>query len=206
MMFFYFDPVNAPPNKKRAWSWSAYIEEEKAIAVPVKLFKEVLFSIYIMYNHVVLFICCFFHYNVLWFVLQHQSFPQSRNSFKVGMKLEGLDPCHPSLFCVLTVAEVVVLLVLYGCCSPDFYLSLLICNKKFHFFYLCWLYACCLIASQIQGYRVRLHFDGYPECYDFWANADSWDLKPAGWCEKNGHKLLLPKGSHTNTLYHDLKT
>nr|XP_020462861.1 lethal(3)malignant brain tumor-like protein 3 isoform X2 [Monopterus albus] len=113
--------VTAPPNKKRAWSWSAYLEEEKAIAAPVKLFKE------------------------------HQSFPQSRNSFKVGMKLEGLDPSHPSLFCVLTAAE-------------------------------------------IQGYRVRLHFDGYPECYDFWANADSWDLKPAGWCEKNGHKLLLPKG------------
>uniref|UniRef100_A0A8D3D0S2 L3MBTL histone methyl-lysine binding protein 1b n=1 Tax=Scophthalmus maximus TaxID=52904 RepID=A0A8D3D0S2_SCOMX len=113
--------VAAPPNKKRAWSWPAYIEEERAIAAPVKLFKE------------------------------HQSFPQSRNSFKVGMKLEGLDPSHPSLFCVLTVAEV-------------------------------------------QGYRVRLHFDGYPECYDFWANADSWDLKPAGWCEKNGHKLLLPKG------------
>ncbi|KAF7669719.1 hypothetical protein LDENG_00147160 [Lucifuga dentata] len=113
--------VPAPLNKKRTWSWPAYLEEERAIAAPVKLFKE------------------------------HQSFPQSRNSFKVGMKLEGLDPCHPSLFCVLTVAE-------------------------------------------IQGYRVRLHFDGYPECYDFWANADSWDLKPAGWCEKNGHKLLLPKG------------
>uniref|UniRef100_A0A671UJP6 L3MBTL histone methyl-lysine binding protein 1b n=1 Tax=Sparus aurata TaxID=8175 RepID=A0A671UJP6_SPAAU len=111
----------AAPNKKRAWSWPAYLEEERAIAAPVKLFKE------------------------------HQSFPQSRNSFKVGMKLEGLDPSHPSLFCVLTVAE-------------------------------------------IQGYRIRLHFDGYPECYDFWANADSWDIKPAGWCEKNGHKLLLPKG------------
>uniref|UniRef100_A0A3B5QPH1 L3MBTL histone methyl-lysine binding protein 1b n=1 Tax=Xiphophorus maculatus TaxID=8083 RepID=A0A3B5QPH1_XIPMA len=113
--------VPATPNKKRAWSWPAYLEEGRTIAAPVKLFKE------------------------------HQSFPQSRNSFKVGMKLEGLDPSHPSLFCVLTVAE-------------------------------------------IQGYRVRLHFDGYPECYDFWANADSWDLKPAGWCEKNGHKLLLPKG------------
>ncbi|KAM9723841.1 lethal(3)malignant brain tumor-like protein 4 isoform 2-T3 [Menidia menidia] len=113
--------VTTPTNKKRAWSWPAYLEEERAIAAPVKLFKE------------------------------HQSFPQSRNSFKVGMKLEGLDPSHPSLFCVLTVAE-------------------------------------------IQGYRVRLHFDGYPECYDFWANADSWDMKPASWCEKNGHKLLLPKG------------
>ncbi|XP_064183816.1 lethal(3)malignant brain tumor-like protein 4 isoform X3 [Anguilla rostrata] len=113
--------VTAPPPKKKAWSWATYLEEERAIAAPVKLFRE------------------------------HQSFPQSRNSFKVGMKLEGLDPCHPSLFCVLSVAEV-------------------------------------------QGYRVRLHFDGYPECYDFWVNADSWDMKPAGWCEKNGHKLLLPKG------------
>ncbi|XP_010883045.1 lethal(3)malignant brain tumor-like protein 4 isoform X2 [Esox lucius] len=113
--------VTAPPNKKRPWSWPAYLEEEKAIAAPVKLFKE------------------------------HQSFPQSRNAFKVGMKLEGLDPCHPSLFCVLTVAE-------------------------------------------IQGYRIRLHFDGYPEYYDFWVNADTWDVKPAGWCEKMGHKLLLPKG------------
>uniref|UniRef100_A0A673JGA1 Lethal(3)malignant brain tumor-like protein 4 n=1 Tax=Sinocyclocheilus rhinocerous TaxID=307959 RepID=A0A673JGA1_9TELE len=81
----------------------------------------------------------------------HQSFPQSRNGFKVGMKLEGLDPCHPALFCVLTVAEV-------------------------------------------QGYRIRLHFDGYPECYDFWVNADSWDVKPPGWCEKTSLKLLLPKG------------
>uniref|UniRef100_A0A665WBC1 Lethal(3)malignant brain tumor-like protein 4 n=1 Tax=Echeneis naucrates TaxID=173247 RepID=A0A665WBC1_ECHNA len=120
-LYFNLCSVSAAPNKKRAWSWPAYLEEERAIAAPLKLFKE------------------------------HQSFPQSRNGFKVGMKLEGLDPSHPSLFCVLSVAE-------------------------------------------IQGYRVRLHFDGYPECYDFWANADSWDLKPACWCEKNGHKLLLPKG------------
>uniref|UniRef100_A0A673M642 Lethal(3)malignant brain tumor-like protein 4 n=1 Tax=Sinocyclocheilus rhinocerous TaxID=307959 RepID=A0A673M642_9TELE len=108
-------------NTKKTWSWSAYLEEERAITAPLKLFKE------------------------------HQSFPQSRNGFKVGMKLEGLDPSHPAFFCVLTVAEV-------------------------------------------QGYRIRLHFDGYPECYDFWVNADSWDVKPPGWCEKTGLKLLLPKG------------
>uniref|UniRef100_A0A8C5UG48 SAM domain-containing protein n=1 Tax=Malurus cyaneus samueli TaxID=2593467 RepID=A0A8C5UG48_9PASS len=81
----------------------------------------------------------------------YQSFPQGRNGFKVGMKLEGVDPEHPSRFCVLTVAEVV-------------------------------------------GYRMRLHFDGYPECYDFWANADSSDIHPVGWCEKTSHKLLPPKG------------
>ncbi|TRY84580.1 hypothetical protein DNTS_001320 [Danionella cerebrum] len=113
--------LTAPPVKKKNWSWSVYLEEERAVAAPLKLFKE------------------------------HQSFPQSRNAFKVGMKLEGLDPCHPALFCVLTVSEV-------------------------------------------QGYRIRLHFDGYPECYDFWVNADSWDVKPPGWCEKSGLKLLLPKG------------
>uniref|UniRef100_A0A673M3P7 Lethal(3)malignant brain tumor-like protein 4 n=1 Tax=Sinocyclocheilus rhinocerous TaxID=307959 RepID=A0A673M3P7_9TELE len=106
-------------------SWSAYLEEERAITAPLKLFKE------------------------------HQSFPQSRNGFKVGMKLEGLDPSHPAFFCVLTVAEV-------------------------------------------QGYRIRLHFDGYPECYDFWVNADSWDVKPPGWCEKTGLKLLLPKDGEFN--------
>lgn len=53
------------------------------------------------------------------FVLQHQSFPQSRNSFKVGMKLEGLDPCHPSLFCVLTVAEVRSWLSVAMACYED---------------------------------------------------------------------------------------
>ncbi|KTF86463.1 hypothetical protein cypCar_00009832 [Cyprinus carpio] len=120
--------VTAPLVKKKTWSWSAYLEEERAITAPLKLFKEVRDAAY-----------C------------HQSFPQSRNGFKVGMKLEGLDPSHPALFCVLTVAEV-------------------------------------------QGYRIRLHFDGYPECYDFWVNADSWDVKPPGWCEKMGLKLLLPKG------------
>ncbi|XP_067386831.1 lethal(3)malignant brain tumor-like protein 3 [Emydura macquarii macquarii] len=109
------------PGKKTVWNWVSYLEEEQMPAAPLKLFKE------------------------------YQSFPQSKNGFKVGMKLEGLDPEHPSLFCVLTIAEV-------------------------------------------QGYRMRLHFDGYSEYYDFWVNADSPDIHPVGWCEKTGHKLLPPKG------------
>ena len=68
------------------------------------------------------------------------------------MKLEGIDPRHPSLYCVLSVAEV-------------------------------------------KGYRLRLHFDGYSECYDFWTNADSPFIFPAGWAEKNGKKLQPPKGN-----------
>lgn len=110
-----------PPKGKKAWCWASYLEEEKAVAVPAKLFKE------------------------------YQSFPYNKNGFKVGMKLEGVDPEHQSVYCVLTVAEVC-------------------------------------------GYRVKLHFDGYSDCYDFWVNADALDIHPVGWCEKTGHKLHPPKG------------
>lgn len=32
--------------------------------------------------------------------------PVHENGFQVGMRLEGIDPRHPSVFCVLTVAQV----------------------------------------------------------------------------------------------------
>ena len=67
------------------------------------------------------------------------------------MKLEGIDPLHPSMYCVLSVAEV-------------------------------------------KGHRLRLHFDGYSECYDFWTNADSPFIFPVGWVEKNGRELQPPLG------------
>ncbi|KAL3268518.1 hypothetical protein HHI36_007628 [Cryptolaemus montrouzieri] len=79
------------------------------------------------------------------------AFPYNRNGFKPGMKLEGIDPSHPSHFCVLTVVE-------------------------------------------IQGYRMRLHFDGFSSNYDFWVNADSMNIFPMGWCEKYGHVLHPPPG------------
>ncbi|XP_048872287.1 lethal(3)malignant brain tumor-like protein 4 isoform X3 [Brienomyrus brachyistius] len=108
-------------SKKRPWSWDRYLDEEGAVAAPVRVFTE------------------------------RQSFPSNRNGFKVGMRLEGVDPLHPSMFCVLSVAEVI-------------------------------------------GYRLRLHIDGYSDCYDFWVNADSPDIRPAGWCETTEHKLHPPKG------------
>ncbi|XP_030623351.1 lethal(3)malignant brain tumor-like protein 4 [Chanos chanos] len=112
-------------NKKKPWSWDHYLDEERAMAAPLRLFTE------------------------------YQSFPQGRNGFKVGMRLEGIDPLHPSMFCVLSVAEVI-------------------------------------------GFRMRLHIDGYSECYDFWVNADSPDIRPAGWCEATGRKLYPPKGYKAN--------
>ncbi|CAB1329426.1 unnamed protein product [Coregonus sp. 'balchen'] len=80
-----------------------------------------------------------------------QRVPQCKSSFRQGMKLEGVDPQHPSMYFVLTVAEVC-------------------------------------------GYRLRLHFDGYSDCHDFWVNANCPDIHPAGWCESTGHKLYTPKG------------
>ncbi|XP_045929248.1 lethal(3)malignant brain tumor-like protein 4 [Micropterus dolomieu] len=111
--------------KRRSWSWQQYLNEQKAEAAPLSLFT------------------------------QSQSFPSKRAGFKVGMKLEGIDPLHPSMLCVLTVAEVI-------------------------------------------GYRLRLHIDGYSECYDFWVNADSASIKPAGWSKDHNHKLHPPKG-HSET-------
>ncbi|KAG8513349.1 Lethal(3)malignant brain tumor-like protein 1 [Galemys pyrenaicus] len=111
----------ASGEKKEGWSWESYLEEQKAITAPVSLFQD------------------------------HQAVTDRKNGFRLGMKLEGTDPQHPSMYFILTVAEVC-------------------------------------------GYRLRLHFDGYSECHDFWINANSPDIHPAGWFEKTGHKLQPPKG------------
>lgn len=92
------------------------------------------------------------------------------------MKLEGIDPEHPSRYCVITVVEVV---------GQS-------CNTLRSIFRETW--TPLLTPSHATGYRIRLHFDGYAENYDFWANADSMDLFPVGWAEKNGHRLDPPKG------------
>ncbi|XP_075441190.1 lethal(3)malignant brain tumor-like protein 1 isoform X2 [Ascaphus truei] len=104
-----------------SWSWASYLEEQKYITAPLSLFQE-------------------------W-----QLVTPHMNGFKVGMKLEGTDPQHPSMYFILTVTEVC-------------------------------------------GFRILLHFDGYSDCHDFWVNADSPDIHPAGWCEGSGHKLQPPKG------------
>jgi len=33
-------------------------------------------------------------------------FPNKKNLFVVGQKLEGIDPKHQALFCIMTVSEV----------------------------------------------------------------------------------------------------
>ncbi|KAA0192783.1 hypothetical protein HAZT_HAZT002382 [Hyalella azteca] len=81
-----------------------------------------------------------------------EPFPSTKNLFQPGMKLEGIDPQHQSLFCVLTVVDV-------------------------------------------MGHRVKLHFDGFSDVHDFWTYADSPNLFPVGWCERNGRDLCPPRGT-----------
>ncbi|KAK3710166.1 hypothetical protein QZH41_010560 [Actinostola sp. cb2023] len=78
-------------------------------------------------------------------------FPKACPEFIRGMKLEAIDPRHPSYICVCTVVRV-------------------------------------------RGARLRLHFDGWSESYDFWTNADSPFIFPVGWCDKNDRTLSAPRG------------
>lgn len=79
-----------------------------------------------------------------------EPFPYHANGFKIGMKLEGIDPKHESFICVMSVVD-------------------------------------------IKGYRICLHFDSYSTKFDFWVNADSNNIFPPGWCEKNNLVLQVPK-------------
>lgn len=66
-----------------------------------------------------------------------------------------------------------------------------------------------ITVVQVCGYRLRLHFDGYSDCHDFWVNANSADIHPPGWCESTGHKLQTPKGqsfAHTRQTLQQRKT
>lgn len=51
------------------------------------------------------------------------------------------------------------------------------------------LFCICSIVEK-SGYRLKLRFDGYPAIYDFWVNADSNNIFPAGWCSKTGALFL----------------
>lgn len=47
------------------------------------------------------------------------------------------------------------------------------------------LFCVCSIVDKC-GYRLKIRFDGYPATHDFWVNADSNNIFPAGWCSKTG--------------------
>ena len=46
--------------------------------------------------------------------------------------------------------------------------------------------------TDIDDYRVKVHFDGWDEIYDDWFEADSTDIHPVGWADKTRHPLEPP--------------
>lgn len=51
---------------------------------------------------------------------------------------------------------------------------------------------CVCTVEEKLGYRIKLHFDGYPSSYDFWVNADSPNILPAGFCHSTNRVLQTP--------------
>ena len=53
--------------------------------------------------------------------------------------------------------------------------------------------------SYFQGYRLKIHFDGWSTDFDFWTDDDWPDLHPPGWCSKTGHPLQPPPSTSDST-------
>jgi len=49
----------------------------------------------------------------------------------------------------------------------------------------------CTIVD-IEYRKIKIHFDGWKEEYDFWVDVDSEDIHPIFWCEKTDHPLQQP--------------
>ena len=49
-------------------------------------------------------------------------------------------------------------------------------------------------VAEVEGNLIRIHFDGWDDCYDYWLDDDSTDIHPPGWCHKTGHPLSPPPG------------
>ncbi|RXN14905.1 lethal(3)malignant brain tumor 4 isoform X1 [Labeo rohita] len=184
--FFVFFAVSS---KKKPWSWDQYLEEERAQPAPLQLFTE------------------------------FQAFPDGRNGFKVGMRLEGIDPLHPSMFCVLSVAETVAGYkpdefnwekYLEACSAQaapkNLFRSQSSSSSVSAFAVGMKLEAvdrknpclvCVASVADIVDDRFLVHFDNWDDTYDYWCDASSPFIHPVGWCQDHGRPLTAPQG-HPN--------
>ena len=47
-------------------------------------------------------------------------------------------------------------------------------------------------VSEVSGRQLKVHYDGWPDEYDWWFDDDSPDIHPTSWCSKTGHPLMPP--------------
>ncbi|CAB0018103.1 unnamed protein product [Nesidiocoris tenuis] len=53
---------------------------------------------------------------------------------------------------------------------------------------------CVATVADVLGHRLKIHFDGYANKYDFWTYTHSPNIFPCGFCEENGYPLEPPVG------------
>uniref|UniRef100_A0A3P9JAJ2 Uncharacterized protein n=1 Tax=Oryzias latipes TaxID=8090 RepID=A0A3P9JAJ2_ORYLA len=49
-------------------------------------------------------------------------------------------------------------------------------------------------VTDVEDYRVKIHYDGWSTQFDVWCDGDLSDLHPVGWCQRTGHPLEPPPG------------
>lgn len=48
-------------------------------------------------------------------------------------------------------------------------------------------------VADILGSRIRIHFDGWTDDFDYWTDIMSTNIHPINWCQDNGRTLSYPK-------------
>ena len=98
--------------KSKTFDWSSYLLKEGVMAAPYNCFKEVLILWYpslavpfVLTTLKLPYAVTRKHRVRVCVLLQYQSIPETRNGFKTGMRLEAIDPNHPSHYCVVSVVE-----------------------------------------------------------------------------------------------------
>jgi hypothetical protein len=53
---------------------------------------------------------------------------------------------------------------------------------------------CVATVKDVQNHQLLIHFDGWPDTYDYWCQCNSPDIHPIGYCYRAEQKLQPPKG------------
>ncbi|KPP68285.1 hypothetical protein Z043_113052 [Scleropages formosus] len=112
---------------------------------------------------------------------QSQRVPQRKNGFRSGMKLEGIDPQHPSMYFVLTVAETETP------CNFEVGMKLEAVDRMNPSL------ICVATVTDVVDNRFLVHFDNWDDTYDYWCDASSPYIHPIGWCQERGLPLTPPQ-------------
>lgn len=51
---------------------------------------------------------------------------------------------------------------------------------------------CVATISDIRLGQLKIHFDGWPNHYDYLCDPSFKDIHPIGWCSQHGHVLQKP--------------